>query len=129
MFEVLKIGESAKKPQKFVPKHPNPEIGDKHGIALYLHGKHSEEYRNAIAAMLRRQREKEGEQSPDEAINESVELITACCAGYDIGGKPADFDREKLAETLRADDYRWLRIQAERFMQQDDHYFQKPSKS
>lgn len=127
MFEALKIGDTAKQPQKFVPTHPNPAIGDKHGIALYLHGKHSEEYRNAIAAMLRRQRDKEGEQTPEDAIEESVQLISACCASYDIDGKPAKFDRDKLMDTLRSDDYRWLRLQAERFMQQDNNYFPKPS--
>ena len=131
MFEQLRIGESAKQAQKFVPNHPNPDIGTKHGIALYLHGKHSEVYRNAIADILRRSKGKE--RTTEEAIADSVELIVQCCTDFegaaDEKGKPVKFDRDKLRETLLQDDYRWMRVQADNFMQQDEHFFPKPSKS
>lgn len=129
MFESLKIGDSAKQAQRFVPVHPNPAIGDKHGVALFLHGKHSEVYRNAISDILRRA--KDSERTPEQAIEESVELIVTCCTDYEgaTGSKSKGFDREELRKTLLQDDYRWLRLACERFMQQDENYFPKPSKS
>ena len=120
MFNKLRIGENAKQANKFVPVHPNPEIGRTHGISLSLHGKHSEEYRNAIAAMLRRQ--KKGEQSMEDSIKESAMLIGACCDNYE-GADEKKFDRKALIETLQEDDYRWLRLQAEKFMQEDSNFF------
>lgn len=120
MFNKLRIGENAKSAQKFTPVHPNPEIGKNHGITLMLHGKHSEEYRNAIAAMLRRS--KKGEQSMEDSIKESAMLIGACCESYE-GADEKKFDRKALIETLQEDDYRWLRLQAEKFMQEDSNFF------
>jgi hypothetical protein len=120
MFNKLRIGDNAKQAKKFVPTHPNPEIGNKHGISLSLHGKHSEEYRNAIADMLRRS--KDNEDDIDKAMIESAKLIAACCEGYE-GGDTKKFDRKALEETLQDDDYRWLRLQCERFIQQDSNFF------
>lgn len=120
MFNTLRIGENAKQANKFVPVHPNPEIGKKHGISLMLHGKHSEEYRNAIAAMLRRQ--SKSEQSLEDGVRESATLIGACCESYD-GADEKKFDRKALIETLQEDDYRWLRLQAEKFIQEDSNFF------
>ena len=114
MFNKLRIGENAKSATKFTPVHPDPVIGTKHGISLMLHGKHSEEYRNAIAAMLRR--------SKEDSIKESATLIGACCESYD-GADEKKFDRKALIETLQHDDYRWLRLQAEKFMQEDSNFF------
>lgn len=128
MFEQLRIGESAKSAKKFTPVHPNSAIGKKHGISLMLHGKHSEEYRNAIASMIRRS--KDSEQSVDDSIEESAKLIVACCGGWEgvtEGSKAVKFSREKLLDILKDDDFRWMRLQAEKFMAQDSHFFPKPS--
>ena len=120
MFDKIRIGDSAKQAKKFIPIHPDPKIGSKHGISLMLHGKHSEQYRNAIAAMLRRS--KKGEMSVESSMDESAKLIAACCESYD-GADSKKFDRSALEETLKDDDYRWFRLQAEAFMQQDDNFF------
>ncbi len=122
MFNKLRIGDNAKLAKKFVPTHPNPAIGNKHGISLLLHGKHSEEYRNAIADMLRRSKAKDEDNDINDAIVESAKLIAACCESYE-GGDTEKFDRKALEETLQDDDYRWLRLQAERFIQQDSNFF------
>lgn len=124
MFK-LEIGEDAKSAQKFVPEHPNPAIGTSHGVALFLHGKHSTQYRDAVAATMRRQ--KKGELSLDETIKESARFIATCCEDYEgaVGedGKPKKFNRKELVETLASEDYRWMRIACERFMAEDDNFF------
>ena len=128
MFDQLRIGSEAKKAQKFTPIHPNPEIGKKHGISLLLHGKHSELYRNATADMMRRSRK--GGRTTDGAIEESATLIVTCCAGWkgvtekDDPKKEKKFNRRELHAMLIDDDFRWLRLQAEQFMQDDDPFFQ-----
>lgn len=125
MFNKLKIGSKAKASKKFTPIHPDPAIGKSHGISLSLHGKHSEEYRNAIAATLRRSKRRE--LTIDESIEESVKVIVACCDGWDGvtdgDNKPIKYDAAKLSEHLNDDDYRWMRLQAEQFMAQDDNFF------
>jgi len=125
MFDKLKIGSSAKASQKFTPIHPNPDIGKSHGISLLLHGKHSEEYRNAIAGTIRRSKRRE--LTIDESIEESVRVIVSCCTGWegitDDDGKTVKYDGKKLSDILINDDYRWLRLQAEQFMAQDDNFF------
>lgn len=125
MFDSLRIGDSAKSAKKFTPIHPNEDIGTSHGISLLLHGKHSEEYRNAIAKMIRRTKKKE--QSVEESIKESVKLIVACCDGWegvnDSAGKKEKYDADKLTALMLDDDFRWLRLQAESFMQLDDNFF------
>lgn len=122
MFDSLRIGSKAKEAQKYVPVHPNPAIGDKHGVHLLLHGKYSEVYRNAMADMLRRTKGKE--QSPEEIARESAIFIADCCAGYVTpDDKKPEFSREKLIETLEQEDYRWLRLGAEKFMTSDTPFF------
>jgi hypothetical protein len=124
MFAKLKIGSAAKAANKFTPIHPDPAIGKSHGISLNLHGKHSEEYRNAIASTLRRAKRRE--LTVDESIEESVKVIVACCTGWEgvtEDDKAVKYDGKKLAEYLNDDDYRWMRLQAEQFMAQDDNFF------
>ena len=126
MFNKLRIGSQAKSAKKFTPIHPNPEIGKSHGISLLLHGKHSEEYRNAIAAMLRRSKRRE--LTTDESIEESAKLIVNCCEGWegvteDDSDKLKKFNREELMTLLQEDDFRWMRLQAEQFMNTDDNFF------
>lgn len=125
MFDKLRIGSDAKAAKDFTPNHPNAVIGKTHGISLSLHGKHSEQYRNATAALLRRA--KRGTLTPDEAVEESAKLIVACCDGWvgvtDAENKEKKFNRKDLFEMLINDDFRWLRLQAEQFMQEDDNFF------
>lgn len=125
MFD-LEIGEEAKAAQEFVPEHPNPKIGKSHGVSLFLHGRHSPQYRDAIASTMRRQKKK-GELSLEETIAESAKFISKCCDDYkgakDKDGKPKKFDRKELAETLASEDYRWMRIACEQFMAEDDNFF------
>lgn len=137
MFDNLRIGKSAKTSKPFTPEHPNPAIGKTHGISLMLHGKHSEEYRNAMAAILRRGKDRKDEgMSAEEAVkvstNESAELIAACCDGWegvtDADKKLKPFNRGELREMLADDDFRWLRLQAEKFIISDTNFFPKPSK-
>lgn len=124
MFD-LEIGEDAKKAQRFVPEHPNPLIGTSHGVALFLHGKHSPQYRDAVAATMRRQ--KKGDLSLEDTITESARFIATCCEDYegakDENGKAKKFNRKELAETLASEDYRWMRVACERFMAEDDNFF------
>jgi hypothetical protein len=120
MFNSLRIGDKAKAANKFTPVHPDRAIGKTHGISLMLHGKHSPEYRNAIADMLRRS--KKGDQSFEDTVEESAKLIGACCESYE-GGDDKKFDRKALIETIKHEDYRWLRLQAEKFMQDDTNFF------
>ncbi len=121
----LEIGDDAKAAQKFVPEHPNPAIGTSHGVALFLYGKHSPQYRDAVAATMRRQ--KKGELSLAETIDESAKFIASCCEDYegakDENGKKKKFNRRELADTLASEDYRWMRIACERFMAEDDNFF------
>ena len=128
MFDKLRIGDSAKSAKTFTPIHPDPTIGKKHGISLQLHGKHSVLYRNAIAAMTRRRKNRDI--TIDEAVDESVKLIVACCDGWEgvteEKGKVTEivkFNRDKLTKVLSDDDFRWMRLQAETFMLQDDNFF------
>lgn len=125
MFDKLKIGSKAKAAQKFTPIHPDLAIGKSHGISLFLHGKHSQEYRNAIAATLRRSKRRD--LTMDESIEESAKVIIACCDGWEgVSGedkKPAKYEAAKLKVILEDDDYRWMRLQAEQFMAQDDNFF------
>lgn len=124
MFESLKIGNKAKASNKFTPVHPDPAIGKTHGISLSLHGKHSEEYRNALAAYIRKT--KRGNLTNDEQSEETSRLIVACCDGWEgvtEEGKDVKFDRKKLFEILCDEDYRWMRAQADTFMAQDDNFF------
>lgn len=124
MFSKLKIGTAAKSAKKFTPIHPDPAIGKSHGISLQLHGKHSEEYRNAIAATLRRAKRRD--LTVEESIEESVKVIVSCCDGWDgitDDSKPVKYTNDKLTSYLLDDDYRWLRLQAEQFMAQDDNFF------
>lgn len=122
MFNELRIGSKAKEAQEFIPTHPNPSIGKNHGVKLYLHGKHSEVYRNAVADMLRQTKGKE--QNAEDIARASAELIAKCCTGYVTpDDKKPEYDREKLVETLADEDYRWLRLDAERFMNNDGNFF------
>lgn len=126
MFDKLRIGDTAKEAKPFTPVHPDPSIGKKHGITIMLHGKHSEVYRNSIAAAIRKGN-KGGSKSAEEMVEESARHITACASGWqgvtDAEGKAKKFDRKKLFEILCDDDFRWMRLQAEQFMQQDDNFF------
>lgn len=124
MFDKLRIGDSAKESKPFTPVHPNEEIGKKHGISINLYGKHSEKYRNAVATTLRRAKKNP---TTDEMVEQSARLIATCADGWegvtDDDGKPRKFDRKVLHEMLLDDDFRWLRLQAEQFMQNDDNFF------
>lgn len=126
MFNNLRIGDKAKRAVSFTPTHPDPAIGRKHGITLSLHGKHSEQYRNAIADMLRRTK-KNKDLSTDEAVEESAKLIASCAAGWEgvtgDDGKAKKFNQAELLEILKDDDFRWLRLQCEAFMAADDNFF------
>lgn len=123
MFEELAIGKSAKLAKKFTPVHPDPKIGKKHGVSLMLYGKHSSEYQNAIAATIRARQD--GEMTLDEGIEQAAKLIVACCAGWANTKAESEikYDPEKLLEILVSSDYKWMRLQADRFIQQDDNYF------
>ena len=125
MFDTLRIGQKAKESKKFTPVHPDDEIGTKHGVSLMLCGKHSTEYRNAIAKMIKRSKGKT--LGTEESIRESARLIVDCCDGWegvtDDAGKPAKFDKDKLTAILLDDDFRWMRLQAEAFQQADDNFF------
>ena len=125
MFDNLRIGSDAKSTKEFIPVHPNPAIGKKHGISLSLHGKYSEQYLNGTAAMLRRA--KRSGLTTEESIAESAKLIVACCENWagvtDADGKDKKFNRKELLEMLTDDDFRWLRLQAEQFMSDDDNFF------
>ena len=126
MFNKLKIGLKAKAANKFTPIHPDPMIGKKHGISLSLHGKHSEEYRNAIAGTIRRSKKRE--LTLEESIEESAKMVAMCCDDWEgvtdeKDGTTVPFDRKKLLEMLNEEDFRWLRLQAENFMAQDDNFF------
>ena len=128
MFDQLRIGSDAKEAKSFTPTHPNRSIGKTHGISLQLHGKHSEQYANATAAMLRK-RARQGSFTTEEAIEESAKLIVACCEGWAGVTEKADpkkekkFNRKELSEMLVDNDFKWLRLQAEQFMQDDDNFF------
>lgn len=128
MFDKLRIGSSAKEAKRFTPTHPNREIGKTHGISLLLHGKHSEQYANATAAMLRK-RARQGSFTTEEAIEESAKLIVACCDGWEGVTEAADdtkarkYNRKQLSEMLVENDFKWMRLQAEQFMQDDDAFF------
>ncbi len=125
MFDKLRIGKSAKQAKKFTPIHPDISIGKKHGISLMLHGKHSIEYRNAIAGYVRRTSKRE--LSIDEQLEQSVKLIVSCCTGWegvtDKSGKLDPYSSDKLFNILIDDDFRWMRIQAELFQTLDDNFF------
>ena len=41
----------------------------------------------------------------------------------DADGKSKKFNRKELQEMLIDDDFRWLRLQAEQFMADDDNFF------
>lgn len=125
MFEKLKIGESFKETRKFTPIHPNPDIGKKHGISLFLYGKHSEQYRNATAVTMRKNK---ANMSLDERVEVSAQQIIACCTGWE-GVTEKDekteqtYNRGMLLKILTDDDFRWFRLQAEMFQLEDDNYF------
>ena len=63
----------------------------------------------------------------EESIAESAKLIVACCEGWagvtDADGKDKKFNRKELLDMLTDDDFRWLRLQAEQFMSDDDNFF------
>ena len=126
MFDKLRVGTKAKSAQKFTPVHPDPEVGRKHGISLFLYGKHSIEYRNAVAATLRKSQQQE--LNAEEAVEQSADLIVSCCSGWEgVTDGPDDkavpYDAEKLRAILLDDDYRWMRLQAEQFMRTDVNFF------
>ena len=125
MFDKLRIGSDAKDAKKFTPLHPNPKIGKTHGISLFLHGKYSEQYLEGTAAMLRRA--KRTALTTEESIQESAKLITACAESWegvtDADGKTKKFNKAELQTMLADDDFRWLRLQAEQFMSDDDNFF------
>ena len=130
MFDIP-IGKQATLAQKFVPVHPDPAIGTNHGVSLMLFGKHSPQYRDAAATMLKsraKMAKDDGDLDVEAAVKLSAEFVADCCSGYEIGGKAATYDRDALAETLGLEEYRWLRIQAERYSNQDDNFFKKPAK-
>jgi hypothetical protein len=126
MFDTLRIGQKAKESKKFTPVHPDDEIGTSHGISLMLCGKHSTEYRNTIAKMIKRTKGKT--LNTDESIRESARLIVDCCDDWkgvtDEAGKAVKYDKDKLTAYLIDDDFRWMRLQAETFMQTDDNFFE-----
>lgn len=125
MFDNLRIGSDAKSTKEFTPVHPNPAIGKKHGISLSLHGKHSEQYLNGTTSLLRKA--KRGGMTAEESIAESAKFIVSCCEGWsgvtDKEGKPEKYNRKKLHDMLLENDFRWLRLQAEQFMGDDDNFF------
>lgn len=128
MFDKLRIGTSAKTAQKFTPVHPNPDIGDTHGISLMIHGKHSDVYRNSMADILRSLKKGE-EPTTDQLIDQSAKVVADCCEGWhgvtDNDNKFKKFDRDELYKMLKDTDFTWLRIQAEQFMREDKNFFQK----
>lgn len=121
----LKLGTSAQTAQKFTPVHPDPAIGSDHKVSLMLYGKHSPQYRDAAAEMMREQKE---DSTIEERAKASAKFVAACCATYvNAEGKRGD-DKDELEKTLTPEDYRWMRVQADIFMARDNNFFTKPVK-
>lgn len=128
MLDKLRIGAKAKATQPFTPEHPDPAIGTSHGITLHLYGKHSLEYRNAVAENSRKAAARTRPATIDEAVEASAELVVACCGGWDgvtdaESGKTEKYSPKKLTEILKDDDFRWLRLAAERFIMDEKNFF------
>ena len=149
MFDSLRIGNTAREAHKYTPVHPDPSIGTNHGISLLLYGKHSEQFRNASAALMREVNagEKGKERTSEEAAAASARFVVTCCAGWEGATMPAPktkakkvkgeknvyegkfvpepYDPAKLEAILKDDDFRWMRVGAERFLQDDRNFFPK----
>ena len=131
MLDKLRIGKSALAAQKFIPDHPDPAIGTSHGFHLYLYGKYSTICRDVVSDSLRSRQSRTREPSTLELINDSVDMIVACCkdwGGYEEGDKVVKYSPDKLRELLLEDEFRWLRIGAEKFIMGDEHFFPRPGK-
>ena len=121
----LEIGKAAQTAQMFTPTHPDPSIGTGHKVSFMLFGKHSPQYRDAVAALMREQKEDETQEDRAKA---SAKFVATCCLSYTDAKGVKSTDMAELEKTLGSEDYRWMRVQADNFMSRDNSFFGKPSK-
>ena len=144
MFK-LEIGDKATSAQKFIPTHPDPAIGTDHGLSLMLFGMHSATYKDALVKSTRsrmkllKSRAKELDIEVDQAeltLPEAAQfgaiMIADCCVSYTGAGDQSKLsDKEKktaLSDTLKSEEYSWLRVGCENWQRTNDNFFLKPGK-
>ena len=144
MFD-LEIGDKATSAQKFTPTHPDPSIGQNHGLSLMLFGMHSATYKDALVKSTRARMKllksrakglgievEDAELTLPEAAAFGAQMIADCCESYTGAGdqsKLSDKERKSaLSDTLKMDKYSWLRIGCENWQRTNDNFFLKPGK-
>lgn len=132
MFEIFELPEESLAAQPFTPTRDG--VAPSNDVAFYFYGPETPQYAQGVNAALMKRKGKEGDETLEDLINNQVEIIIACCAGWKgiktsgKRGKAVEYDPEHLRALLTDPKTSWVRAQAFAFITDESNFLPQNAK-